>query len=394
MKYIENDINKGIEYDWKLLRKDFKTLKIPRDVYDTSKNPFETSNIFVDVSERSVGKTTNWLLLGMLMYVRYGTIIQYIRQNELMITPKNMKDLMETVKKFNYIEKITKGKYNDCIYKARRWNFIHVNDAGEIDVIDNSHFMMCLSIDKSEIYKSSYNAPTGDLIIFDEFTSKHYSSDEFVYFLDLVKTIQRERQSLKIVMLSNTLDVHNQYFHELEIFGTISKMNVGDKRDVITDGGTSIHINFIEPNMKLKEKKSISNMLYYGFKNPKLNAITGLNGTWALKNCQRIPKNKTYKSVDRHIYISHNNLLLNLEIVNIEDIGVAMYVHYATFTYDDSIILTLDFIYDDIHKYKLGGKKLQKMILNMLEKSKIYYASNDVNSLFENYLKLCGFNFF
>lgn len=394
MKYIENDINNGIEYEWKILRKDFKALKIPKDVYDTSKNPFETSYIFVDVSERSVGKTTNWLLLGMLMYVRYGTIIQYIRQNELMITPKNMKDLMKTVKQFNYIEKITKGKYNDCIYKSRRWTFVHVNDKGEIDLIDNSHFMMSLSIDKSEIYKSSYNAPTGDLIIFDEFTSKHYSTDEFVYFLDLVKTIQRERQSVKIVMLSNTLDVHNQYFHELEIFGTISKMNVGDKRDVITDGGTSIHINFIEPNLQLKEKKSISNMLYYGFKNPKLNAITGLNGTWALKNCQRIPKNKTYKSVDRHIYISHNNLLLNLEIVDIEGIGIAMYIHYATFTYDDSIILTLDFIYDNIHKYKLGGKKLQKMILNMFEKNKIYYASNDVNSLFENYLKLCGFNFF
>lgn len=394
MKYIENDINNGIEYEWKLLRKDFKTLKIPKDVYDTSKNPFETSYIFVDVSERSVGKTTNWLLLGMLMYVRYGTIIQYIRQNELMITPKYMKDLMKTVREFNYIEKITKGKYNDCVYKARRWTFVHVDEKGEIDLMDKSHFMMCLSIDKSEIYKSSYNAPTGDLVIFDEFTSKHYSGDEFVYFLDLVKTIQRERRSLKIVMLSNTLDVHNQYFHELEIFGTISKMNVGDKRDVITDGGTSIHINFIEPNLQLKEKKSISNMLYYGFKNPKLNAITGLNGTWALKNCQRIPKNKTYKSVDRHIYISHNNLLMNLEIVDIDEIGIAMYVHYATFTYDDSIILTLDFIYDDKHKYKLGGKKLQKMILNMLEKSKIYYASNDVNSLFENYLKLCGFNFF
>lgn len=394
MKYIENDINNGIEYDWKILRKDFKALKIPKDVYDTSKNPFETSYIFVDVSERSVGKTTNWLLIGMLMYVRYGTIIQYVRQNELMITPKNMKDLMSTVKKFNYIEKITKGKFNDCVYKARRWTFVHVNDKGEIDLVDNSHFMMSLSIDKSEIYKSSYNAPTGDLVIFDEFTSKHYSPDEFVYFLDLVKTIQRERQSVKIVMLSNTLDVHNQYFHELEIFGTISKMNVGDKRDVITDGGTSIHINFIEPNLQLKEKKLISNILYYGFKNPKLNAITGLNGTWALKNCQRIPKNKTYKSIDRHIYISHINLLLNLEIVNIEEIGISMYVHYATFTYEDSIILTLDFIYDDKHKYKLGGKKLQKLILNMLEKNKIYYASNDVNSLFENYLKLCGFNFF
>lgn len=394
MKYIENDINNGIEYDWKLLRKDFKTLKIPKEVYDTSKNPFETSYIFVDVSERSVGKTTNWLLLGMLMYVRYGTVIQYIRQNELMITPKNMKDLMETIKKFGYIKKITKGKFNDVVYKARRWTFVHINAENEIDLIDTSHFMMCLSIDKSEIYKSSYNAPTGDLIIFDEFTSKHYSADEFVYFLDLVKTIQRERQSLKIIMLSNTLDVHNQYFHELEIFNDISKMIVGEKRDVITDGGTHIHINFVEPNIQLKEKKSISNILYYGFKNPKLNAITGLNGTWALKNCQRIPKNKTYKSVDRHIYIEHNNQLLNLEIVNIDEIGIAMYVHYATFTYDDSIILTLDFIYDDKRKYKLGGKKLQKMILNMFEKNKIYYASNDVNSLFENYLKLCGFNFF
>ena len=90
-------------------------------------------------------------------------------------------------------------------------------------------------------------------------------------------------------MLANTLDIHSQYFHELEIFDTLQQMELGDYKQVITDLGTKIYIKLLSPDKVLKTNKSISNRLYYGFKNTKLNAITGRGCN--IEVAQHIPKN-------------------------------------------------------------------------------------------------------
>ena len=74
IKYFDNDMQHGINYDWALIKKEFDKLGIPENVV----NPFLTHKLecgkwVVDMSERSIGKTTNWLLLGMVMNKLYGT---------------------------------------------------------------------------------------------------------------------------------------------------------------------------------------------------------------------------------------------------------------------------------------------------------------------------------
>ena len=76
MKYINDNPEFGIQYDWKKIRKEFDKLQIPADVYDPTTAPLEKAKYFVETSERNIGKTTNWLLLGMVMNSMYGTIIQ------------------------------------------------------------------------------------------------------------------------------------------------------------------------------------------------------------------------------------------------------------------------------------------------------------------------------
>ena len=125
--------------------------------------------------------------------------------------------------------------------------------------------MQNLCINKQEMYKSTFNNPKADLIIFDEFISKSYLPNEFTEFMQLVKTIQRERESVKIVCLANTIDIYNQYLHEFCIFDEIQKMNVGDEKEVTTEYGTNIHIALISPNQNLSAKKKKSNFLYYGY---------------------------------------------------------------------------------------------------------------------------------
>lgn len=122
--------------------------------------------------------------------------------------------------------------------------------------------MCMLSIDNAENYKSSYNAPYGDLIIFDEFIGKYYYRNEFVRFNDLLKTIIRDRQSPIIVLLANTIDKNSQYFNELEIYNTVQNMKQGDSEIITSERGTNIYVEILESGVKKQKTRSIVNTLF------------------------------------------------------------------------------------------------------------------------------------
>ena len=133
MKYIDNDIQKGIDYDYGKIRKSLKKKKVfVPDAYNPCDCPIEKSAWFIQLSERGIGKTTGWILFGMEMYMQYGTIIQYVRQSENMIMPKNTSDLFSVIIEHDYVSKITNGQYNNIKYKSRRWYFTKTDDDGNI----------------------------------------------------------------------------------------------------------------------------------------------------------------------------------------------------------------------------------------------------------------------
>ena len=328
----------------------------------------------------------------MILNMLYGTIIQYIRQTEHMIMPKALKNLFSVIIEFGYIEKITGGKYNSVVYKSRRFYYCLVDDSGKIIEQATEHFMFCACIEKAEDLKSSYNAPLGDLIILDEFIGKYYYPNEFVRFCDLVKTIIRGRRSPIIVMLANTINPHSMYYNELEIYDDIQQMQIGDKRLITTERGTKIYIEIIGATIEKKRKNSIINALFFGFKNPMLGSITGEN--WAIKCYPHIPElpdednpEKEYiTTISRQMYIYYNNKYVRMDLVEHYELGVCLYLHWATRTYQDSIILTAVERQDPRYRYKLGAGKLEKYIRRLFAENRVYYASNDVGSFVESYL--------
>lgn len=392
IKYILDNPEYGIQYDFKKIRKEFNKLGIPPDVYDPTTAPLERAKYFVETSERNIGKTTNWLLLGMVMNAMYGTIIQYIRQTENMIMPKSLKNLFAVILEYGYIEKITDGKYNSVVYKSRRYYYALVDDSGKVIEQAPEHFMFCACIEKAEDLKSSYNAPLGDLIILDEFIGKYYYPNEFVRFCDLVKTIIRGRRSPLIVMLANTINPHSMYYNELEIYDDIQSMQIGENKLIETTRGTKIYIEIIGTTVEKKRKNNIINQLFFGFKNPMLGSITGDN--WAVRCYPHIPElpdktddGETYiETISRQLYIYYNNKYVRLDIVWHYQLGVCAYLHWATRTYSDSIILTAAERQDPRYRYKLGGGKLEKYVKSLFAQNRVYYASNDVGSFVESYL--------
>lgn len=394
IKYIDNDIQKGIEYDYSKIRKALKKKKVyVPDAYNPTHEPLEKATWFIGLSERGIGKTTGWILFGMEMYMQYGTVIQYIRESENQIMPKNSKDLFTVILEHDYITKITNGQYNNVIYKSRRWYFCNTDDDGNVIDKSTDHFMMSLCIEKAMDLKSVYNAPRGDLIIFDEFISRVYRPNMFVSFLDLCKTIIRDRHSAKIVLVANTIDRHSQWFHELLIHKEVVKMNTlqGDTKLITTSKGTKIQVSIIV-NVQRREKKSISNMLYFGFDNPAIASITG--GDWAVDNYQHCESGiqNEIEYLSRDYYIEHNDELIQIDICTHPKREVFANLHFANKTQDTSKIFTLADTFDDKYIYKYGTNKMHRFIWEYLYKNNLfYYATNDIGEIVNDYVKQAKF---
>lgn len=390
VQYINNNPEYGIKYDWNKIRKEYKKLNCPADVYNPFSAPITQAKLFVLMSERNVGKTTNWLLVGMIMAWHYGTVIQYVRQTETMIMPKSTQDLFSTILRYEYVSAITEGEYDTIFYKSRRYYFAKSDDAGRIVDVAPDPFMFCCCVEKAMDLKSSHNAPTGDLILFDEFIGKYYYQNEFVRFCDLAKTIIRGRHSPIFVFAANTINPHSTYYNELEIYDVVQRLHTGEHDIVTTSKGTKIYVEIIGTTVEKKRKTSIVNQLFFGFKNPLLASITG-EDSWAINNYQHIPEiqedEEQPEIVSRSLYIYHSNKYVRLDIVQHQTLGICIYAHWATKTHNDSIILTDEMRFDRRYQYLLGRGKVENFVKKCLYENRIYYATNDIGAFVENYVK-------
>lgn len=363
--------------------KEYKKLKCPPEVFDPCKLPLKRDKYFVLCSERSVGKTTNVLLFGLLAHEIDGVQLQYLRMHSEMVTPKVSRQLFDTILAFDYISKITGGKWHNVRYWSAGWYYCNYDENGKVAEQDQKPFMMCLGLDKNEFYKSSYNAPNGDIIIFDEFVSRYYPPDSFILFCDIVKTIVRERQTPIIFMLGNTLDRYNQFFAEMELLGVTTSMPLGEHTEVVTSQGTPIYVEFVTRE-KTPEKIRL-NKLFFGFKNKKLGSITGED--WVIIPMQHIdPEDAEDRLViAKHLYVTYEGQLIQLELVRSDKYGTHVLAHFANHPYADSRIYTMETMDDQRYRFRWGYDKLDRLIWTLYERKKFYYANNSVGVLIDKY---------
>lgn len=381
MKYYDNNPQKGLIYDWDLIKSDFKKLNVPKNVYNVLKLPIESASYFNLLSARSTGKTTNLLLLGMCWAQRYGGIIQYIRKNENMITKKGLESLFSTIIQYGYVEKVTHGRWNSITYYAAKFYYCNVDESGQITEKAPTHFMMALAVNRRDDYKSAYVCPTGDFVIYDEYISERYVLNEFVHFADLLKTIGRDRLGLKIFMLANTIDKHSEYFSEMEIYEEVQLIELGHSHIITTKGGTPIYVELIQDAKEVEEKRKL-NSLFFGFKNPKISSITGAG--WSISNYPHIESG--YKTIQHGIYIDYHGHFLELEIAEYENKGVFILVHRASRVYDDSIIYSNSEIVDNRYRFHMGtGSPLDIFIEKCIKNHRILFHDNSCGTIFFNH---------
>lgn len=365
--------------------KEYNKLHTPPDVFNPCKMPLKRNKYFVLCSERSVGKTTNVLLFGMVAHEVAGTQIIYIRQHADMITPKNARTLLDTILAFGYVEKVTHGVWSNVRYWAGGWYYCNYDDNGKITEQDKKPFMVCLGLNQNEYIKSVGNYPNGNIIIFDEFISRYYQQDEFILFADVLKTVIRERHEPLVFMLGNTLDRYNQYFAEMELLGVTTSMPLGEHTEVVTSKGTPIYVEFVTRE-KTKEKLTL-NKLFFGFKNKKLGSITG--DDWVIIPMQHIDSKDEREVILKNLYVLYEGQIINLELCYSANYGTHVCAHFANKTYKDSRIYSTDLMVDMRYRYRWGYDKLDRLIWTLYERKKFYYANNSVGVLIDKYADTC-----
>lgn len=389
IKYVGDNPQRGIQYDWKAIRREYRKLKVPKEYFYPLSADFDKCGYHIALSDRARGKTTETLLLGMIMHKMYGTIIHYLRCSERAIRPYSMGQLFPTIESCGYIERITDGQYNSVYYYGHKWYYCLKDENGRRVETAPEHFMICMHLAESDNRKSSYNCPTGDLIIFDEFIElAGFGYNDYVLFNDLVSTIFRVRETCVIFMLSNTIDRNSQWFDELCMRDEINAIKQGETMYVETALGGVAYLEVMSPLQSETRLKALSR--YFGFPNPRLAAITG-RGAWATEQYQHIPEFEDPEAAEvllRRIYLIQSGKLLRLQLMR-TPLGVCVYVLPASRTYEDSIILTHGDITDGRYMFGFGQRlPVLDLIWRLYKANRFYYLTNSEGALVRSYIKV------
>ena len=376
-----------LSIEYKNALKLYRSLRCPKNVLDIESEllPYEQAwNVILGI--RGTGKTTQLLLWGMCLFQTLGIEIQYIRQRETQIAPKNIGNLCDVIINNGYIEKITKGQYNSAIYHWRRWYFCKRDETGKILERSDVPFMTCLAIELSEDYKSSYNAPKGDYIIVDEFLSlRGYIVDEFIKLNHLLSTIIRLRDTAHIYLSGNLIDRYSIYFDELQLNDIIENIKFGEHCTLSSDE-TRLHV-YCQPKPEDRQREAV-NTKYFGWKSQRLTAITGTRGMWAIKMYPKPPKDE-FRLLSKG-YIFKNGKYLARELRQTKTmLYVFCYVDSAG--YDDKIHILYtcdsDIGYNNKIRYGLGYTQTDAAIKKLINAERVYFADNTAGAMLDAYIR-------
>lgn len=336
--------------------------------------------------ERSNGKTFAVLEYGLRQYTEHGKQLAIIRRWQDDFTGKRGKTMFDSIVSEGLVSKLTDGEWTDIYYYGGRWFLCKYDEETKKRICDETPFAYGFSISSMEHDKST-SYPNITTILFDEFlTRTMYLPDEFVLFMNVISTIVRHRQDVKIFMLGNTVNKYCPYFSEMGLShikemkeGTIDLYRYGESE-------LTVAVEYCKPSSKGKESD-----IYFAFDNPKLSMITG--GAWELEVYPHLPFKYKEKDILFKYFIKFDSEILQCEIIS-HDNTVFTFIHRKT---GDIKNIETDLVYSTEHsalpnwKRKITEPKttLEKKIAMFFVTDKVFYQDNEVGEIVRNYLQWC-----
>lgn len=341
----------------------------------------------VIIGERSNGKTYACLLEVVKKYFENGSRFAYVRRWQDDIRGRRGQAVFSSLVNNGEIEKYSKGLYTGVHYYSGKFYFCTYDDKGKAVYSDVSCFGHLFALTGMEHDKST-SYPLVENVIFDEFLTKGtYLPDEFVLFMNVLSTIIRRRENVKIYMLGNTVNRFSPYFSEMGL------TNIGKQKQGTIDlyrygeGTLTVAVEYCSP-MDINSK---ANSMYFAFDNPKLNMIT--SGAWELDIFPHLPVKYKPKNILFVYYIKFDCEVYQCNIINVND-DYFTYIHKKTTPIrneEDNIVYSFE------HSLKRNHSKnmlrplnnIHKKILYFFQCDKVFYQDNTVGNAIQNYIKCC-----
>lgn len=332
--------------------------------------------------ERSNGKTYATLAYGLKRYVENKEQMAYIRRWREDLRGKRSETLFANHLANGYVKQITKGEYDNVLYLSGKW-FLSKTDENGKQQPDITPFCYSFCLSEQEHEKST-SYPNVTTIVFDEFlTRRYYLPDEFMLFMNLLSTIIRQRDNVKVFMLGNTVNKFCPYFTEMGLKqipymeqGTIDIYQFGEN-------GAKVAVEYCST---IKSEKASNK--YFCFDNQNLQMITG--GKWELGIYPHLPRKYKPKDVLFVFYIVFNDTILQGNIIQVDNDNF-VYIHAKTTPIKDtenSLIYSLEMTGKPNYKRKLisNASYVETQVARYFATDKVFYQSNEIGEIVRNYI--------
>lgn len=353
---------------------------------------------YLVIGERSNGKTYGTLEYCLGEYFNNGSEFAYIRRWDEDLVGKKGESLFNAHIKNGVIKKLSKGKWNHIVYKSRAYYLAFIDDEDKM-ITDNRPFAYAFALTQQEHYKSN-SYPNIRNIVFDEFLTRGvYLPDEFVTFQNLLSTLIRLRDDVKIFMLGNTVNRYCPYFKEMGLSrirnqkeGTIDVYEYGES-------GLKVAVEYASIDTKIKKSN-----VYFAFNNPRLEMIK--SGAWEIDIYPHYPRD-IYEGINPLIdvkytfYIDFEDNILQCEIIykKVDREGnkkpsYFLFIHPKTTPLKD---VKKEIIYSQTpsplpnyrRKLTKATSIIERKIQSFFVKDKVFYSDNETGEVMRNYLAWC-----
>ena len=337
--------------------------------------------------ERSNGKT--YALLEYIVkqfyesgYKSQGAIIRRWKED---IVGKRASTIFSGLESNNRISELTNGEYNSVWFFSGKYYLANFDENTQKYVPLQTPMAFTFALSDMEHDKST-SYPSVTTIMFDEFiTRRYYLPDEFIIFLNVLSTIIRQRDNVKIFMLGNTVNKFCPYFQELGL-KHIDKMTQGTI-DVYKFGeNNELKIAVEYCNNSNKEKKSNK---YFCFDDK--NAVQMIiGGAWELDIYPHLSVKYKNSDIVFSYFIEFNDNILQADIVQAEN-NYFTYIHEKTTPIKNphsDLIYSLKHNEGGNYKRRLlsTATPLERKISMFYATEKVFFQNNEVGEIVRNYI--------
>lgn len=167
--YIDGEPSNGIKINWPRVVKYYKKVVTVKGYHNPLTVEPWTASYYLDLSDRSRGKTTNKLIVGLILFAMYGITTVYMRNRYDDLEPRNVSTLYDVIIDCQYLTKIFgDGSYNNMEYRSFKWYLTKTDEEGNVLAKSPDFCTFLMSTDRAMRYKSRLVLPKGDFIIYED----------------------------------------------------------------------------------------------------------------------------------------------------------------------------------------------------------------------------------